>query len=134
MQPFIYGHETSARGSGSYMKLSGQSGVKIAFLFAAALLMASVSFACGGDTTVVIKDFKFDPTEVTIKVGDSVTWENEDRRSHQIMSGAPPVMTEDFVSPNLASGDSWTYTFEEAGEYPFHSMTGGILGWVYVEE
>lgn len=100
-----------------------------------AMLVTVFIFAsCGDGVTIVIEDLSFEPSEVTIKAGETVTWKNEDRRSHQIMSGAPPIMTDDFVSPNLASGDSWSHTFEEPGEYPFHSMTGGILGWVYVEE
>lgn len=97
---------------------------------AATLLLAS----CGGGATIVITDLDFEPDEVTIKAGETVTWKNEDRRTHQIMSGAPPVMTDDFVSPNLQSGESWSYTFDDPGEYAFHSMTGGILGWVNVEE
>jgi len=96
--------------------------------------MATIT-GCGGDgATIVIRDLSFEPNRVTIKAGETVTWKNEDRRSHQIMSGAPPVMTEDFVSPSLSSGESWSHTFAEPGEYPFHSMTGGLLGWVEVEE
>jgi plastocyanin len=63
-----------------------------------------------------------------------VTWKNEDRRDHQIMSGAPPVMTDMFASPVLRKGESWSYTFEEPGEYPYHSMTGSFTGVVNVEQ
>lgn len=99
------------------------------------LMVVLALSACGSDgATITISDLSFEPAEVTIKAGEEVTWKNEDRRSHQIMSGAPPIMTDEFMSPNLASGDSWSYTFKEPGEYPYHSMTGGILGWVYVEE
>jgi plastocyanin len=110
------------------------SRVKIFTAVAAILLVTVVMASCGEETTIVITDLEFDPAEVTIKAGETVTWKNEDRRSHQIMSGAPPVMTDDFVSPNLKAGESWSYTFEEPGEYAFHSMTGGVLGWIYVEE
>ncbi len=102
-------------------------------LLAAALVLALLFSSCGG-TTIVIKDFQFEPDRVTIKAGETVTWKNEDRRDHQVMSGAPPVMTDQFMSPVLSKGDSWSYTFEEPGEYPFHSMTGGFMGIVYVEE
>lgn len=100
----------------------------------AALILALVASACGGsETTVIIRDLSFEPVEVRIKAGEAVEWKNEDRRSHQIMSGAPPVMTDDFASPVLQAGESWSYTFEQPGEYPYHTMTGGLLGWVYVE-
>ncbi len=99
------------------------------------LLLLFGIVSCGDSgATVTIKDFKFEPETVTIKAGETVTWVNEDRREHQVMSGAPPVMTDLFMSPKLAKGDSWSYTFEEPGEYPYHSMTGSFLGTVIVEE
>jgi plastocyanin len=101
------------------------------------VLMISVILmfsSCGGGATVKIKDdFSFDPQTVTIKAGETVTWKNEDSREHVVMSGAPPVMTDLFMSPSLAKGDSWSYTFEEAGDYPYHSMTGSFTGEVIVE-
>lgn len=101
------------------------------FVVIAVLLLSS----CGEEgATVTIKDFSFQPETVTIKVGETVTWVNEDRRIHMVMSGAPPVMTDLFMSPSLAKGESWSYTFEEPGEYPYHSMTGSFLGTVIVEE
>lgn len=96
-------------------------------------MMVLVLSSCGGGATVVIKDFAFDPETVTIKAGETVTWKNEDRRDHTVMSGAPPVMTDLFMSPSLAKGDSWSYTFDEPGEYPYHSMTGSFTGEVIVE-
>lgn len=99
---------------------------------AAAIFLVS---SCGEEgATVTIKDFSFQPETVTIKAGETVTWVNEDRRDHMVMSGAPPVMTDLFMSPSLAKGESWSYTFEEPGEYPYHSMTGSFLGTVIVEE
>lgn len=109
----------------------------IALVLALALLTLAVLVltSCGDEgATVTIKDFSFEPETVTIKAGETVTWVNEDRRNHMVMSGAPPVMTDQFMSPALQKGDSWSYTFEEAGEYPYHSMTGSFLGRVIVEE
>ena len=104
----------------------------IALLFILLLALAS----CGGSsvTTVTMKDFGFDPGTITIKQGETVTWKNEDRRARQVMSGAPPVMTDDFVSPVIKRGESWSFTFENTGEYPYHDMVGGSLGVVVVEE
>lgn len=107
--------------------------IKVKLLTILLPAIALLASSCGGGAEIVIRDLSFEPAELTIKAGDSVTWKNEDRRSHQIMSGAPPVMTEDFVSPLLQSGDTWSHTFEDPGEYPYHSMTGGLIGWVYVE-
>lgn len=115
------------------MGFAGIKSLTATSLILAVLVVLAIS-ACGGDAaTIVIQDLSFEPVEVTIEAGEAVTWKNEDRRTHQIMSGAPPVMTDDFMSPLLQSGDSWSYTFEEPGDYPYHSMTGGLLGWVHVE-
>ena len=102
------------------------------------VLVAALSLlGCGGSggATVTLRDLTIDPHTVTIKKGESVTWNNEDRRIRQIMSGAPPVMTDDFMSPELDTGQSWSHTFDQAGEFPYHDMKiPGQLGTVIVEE
>lgn len=92
--------------------------------------------SCGaGGATVTLKDLSFVPDVVTIKKGEAVTWNNEDRRSRQIMSGAPPVMTDDFMSPVIETGQSWSHTFDQAGEFPYHDMKiPNQLGRVIVED
>lgn len=92
--------------------------------------------ACGSSGgKVTLQDFKFAPETVTIKKGQSVTWTNEDRRSRQVMSGAPPVMTAQFMSPMLEKGQSFTFTFDTIGEFPYHDMViPGATGTVIVEE
>src|SRR5665811_1733885 len=97
------------------------AGVVLLVLMVVGIIAASTS--CGSaDTTVTLKDLSFQPDVVTIKKGETVTWENEDRRIRQIMSGAPPLMTDDFMSPEINPGESWSHTFDEAGEFPYHDM------------
>lgn len=110
-------------------------------LFAASAVLVFVAVfsasACGGSggATVTLRELRFDPDVVTIKKGDSVTWKNEDRRNRQIMSGAPPVMTDDFMSPVIETGQSWSQTFDQAGEFPYHDMkVPNQLGTVIVKE
>lgn len=108
-------------------------------LAAAALLALAVLLwagSCGsGGATVTLRNLSFDPDTVTIKKGESVTWTNEDRRSRQIMSGNPPMMTDEFMSPVLEPGQGWSHTFDQAGEFPYHDMKiPNQLGWVIVEE
>jgi len=104
-------------------------------LFLLAILAMALS-ACGSSGgKVTLQDFKFAPETVTIKKGQSVTWTNEDRRSRQVMSGAPPVMTAQFMSPMLEKGQSFTFTFDTIGEFPYHDMViPGATGTVIVEE
>lgn len=89
---------------------------------------------CGG-ATVTMKELKFEPDTVTIKKGETVTWNNEDRRTRQLMSGVPQAMTDDFMSTALEKGQSWSHTFDKAGEFPYHDMRiTGLLGTVVVED
>jgi plastocyanin len=67
--------------------------------------------ATGGGVAVKIKDIKFDPKTVTVKVGQTITWTNEDAVAHNVTAeeGA------DFKSDNLNKGDTFEFTPEAAG-------------------
>ena len=72
---------------------------------------------------------QFDPEELTISVGDTVTWTNNDGMSHTATSTSGP---ESFDSGNIGSGDTWSFTFTEAGTYEYKcdyhsSMTATII-------
>jgi plastocyanin len=77
---------------------------------------------------VEIKDFAFNPAEITVPVGGSVTWTNEDTAPHT----ATGLDREALQSGAIASGQSFTQTFDAAGtiEYfcEFHpNMKGSII-------
>jgi len=70
----------------------------------------------------------FDPDDLTINVGDTVTWTNDDGMGHTATSTSGPVS---FDSGNIASGATWSFTFTEAGTYEYKcsyhsSMTASI--------
>ena len=70
----------------------------------------------------------FDPNSLTINVGDTVTWTNNDGMDHTATSTSGPVS---FDSGNIASGANWAFTFTEAGTYDYvcnyhSSMTATI--------
>ena len=66
--------------------------------------------------TVVIKQYAYSPAAVTIEVGDTVTWTNEDSVEHDVMVTRGP---ESFRSPMLGKGESWRHTFRTAGTYSY---------------
>lgn len=95
----------------------------------AALLLASLAVAPARGATheVAIVDFAFAPATLTITVGDTVTWTNEDAMIHTATSvnGA-------FDSGDLDQGESYSLTFTTPGTYdylctPHPSMTGRIV-------
>jgi manganese oxidase len=72
----------------------------------------------------------FSPNPVEVKVGETVTWINDD-------SGRHTVTSKDgiFDSGMMGKGQSFSYTFDKAGEYPyFCSPHPGMVGTVVVTE
>lgn len=63
---------------------------------------------------VVILDFSFQPSSLTIQRGTSVTWRNDAPTAHLVNS-----YTNDFISPNLNPGETYTHTFDQPGTYPY---------------
>ena len=82
----------------------------------------------GPGSIISIKNFNFNPTTVNIKVGESVTWNNEDSAPHSIISDSGTEL----ASKTFSSGQSYTYTFNTAGTYEYHcgvhtSMKGKVV-------
>jgi len=100
-------------------------------LVASVLLLAlSVPMAvAGGETTVVsIKDFKFNPAEITVPVGATVRWENDEKRQyHSVWFEAQGDPEPDYFFP----GESYERTFDRVGAFPYRcgphpEMTGVV--------
>lgn len=65
--------------------------------------------------SVQIANFSFSPTSLSIKVGDSVTWTNQDSVGHSATSDDGS-----FDTGILAQGKSGSITFSKAGTYTYH--------------
>jgi nitrite reductase (NO-forming) len=65
----------------------------------------------------------YDPLDLTVTVGTTVRWTNNDAIAHTVTSGISDgsVGTADgiFDSSFLNDGDTFVYTFEEVGEFPY---------------
>jgi plastocyanin len=84
---------------------------------------ASAAPAAGG-SAVTIANFSFAPATITVPVGATVTWTNNDSAGHTVTAGDGS-----FKSGKLASGATFSQTFAAAGTYAYHcsihaSMTG----------
>ncbi len=66
----------------------------------------------------------YSPAELTVEVGTTVTWTNNDTVLHTVTSGASEnnVATADglFDSGFLDPGATWSYTFTEEGVFDYH--------------
>lgn len=63
-----------------------------------------------------IKNFSFNPTPLTIKVGTKVTWINNDGAPHTITSDTGDLLN----SPVLNSGQSFSFIFTTPGITNYH--------------
>mgnify|MGYP001573859328 CR=1 FL=1 len=81
--------------------------------------------APGEANDVNIQNFAFAPETLIIKKGATVTWTNNDSAPHQIKSDT-------FNSERLSNGQSFSFTFNDAGSFDYicslhPSMTGKII-------
>jgi len=81
-----------------------------------------------GDATVTIAEFNYTPQTITIPVGGSVTWVNNDSAPHTATAQDREVLQ----SGTLNQGDSFTQTFDTPGTYEyfceFHpNMSGTVI-------
>ncbi|MBI0584780.1 MAG: cupredoxin family copper-binding protein [Methanomassiliicoccus sp.] len=70
-----------------------------------------------GGSAVNIQNFAFDPTPLTVPVGTTVTWTNNDSIAHTATSTSGPAS---FDSGLLDQGETYSYTFEQAGTYDYY--------------
>ena len=79
-------------------------------------LLSTGAVYCGETATVIIKDFQFQPKEITVKVGTTIRWENqEDSQYHSILFTGMSDKKHDYFFPN----DSRERTFDKPGTYPY---------------
>ena len=66
-----------------------------------------------------IDDRCYVPSLILTKKGDSVTWVNEDSAFHSVTSGFYESPTELFDSGHLDPFESFTFTFDDVGDYDY---------------
>lgn len=79
---------------------------------------------------VSIKSFAFSPSEITIKIGETVKWKNLDSATHTIVSDSG----NEIISNELDNGEEFSHTFNKPGIYNYHcSLHSSMKGKVIVE-
>lgn len=107
---------------------------------AAAAVIAGVAFAAArpgsvgaaGDATVIIKTFQFQPAELTVPSGTTVTWKNTDKILHTATSGKPGAPDGRFNGEMPDAGTSFSTTLNTPGVYDYfcsrhEQMIGRII-------
>jgi plastocyanin len=79
------------------------------------LLICAHAVSAQDDMTVSIQDFSFNPGQITVAPGTTVTWTNE--------GPSPHTTTADdgsWDSGTLQQGEDFSFTFDEPGTYTYH--------------
>ena len=78
----------------------------------------------------------FIPYEITIDVGEQVTWSNDDTAAHTVTAGsAADGPSQAFDSSLFMAGTTFTFQFDEEGDFPYFCMVHPWMeGIVVVQE
>jgi plastocyanin len=99
----------------------------------------------GANVGIVLQGVRFTPQEVTVRVGDTVTWTHRDSQlSHHVGAhdgsfDSHPTCGRPF-GVCMKGGDTFSYTFRQAGTYEYHcrphaaSHHAGMVGTITVVE
>ena len=80
-------------------------------------------------TKIVVKDFMFSPTPLTVKAGSTVTWTNMDDEPHTVVSDSGM-----FKSGGMDTNDSFSFKFDKPGTYHFTcSIHPRMVGTIVVQ-
>jgi plastocyanin len=80
-------------------------------------------------TKIVVKDFMFVPTPLTVKAGATVTWTNMDDEPHTVVSD-----TGLFKSGGMDTNESFSFKFDKPGTYHFTcSIHPRMVGTIVVQ-
>lgn len=101
-----------------------------------ALLFLTIAFAffdvsrvaAAEPVTVQINHFQFEPQELTVAPGTTVSWVNHDQTIHNIVSTDPKL-----TSPGLDTDDRYSFVFDHEGDYAYRcALHPQMVGVVHV--
>lgn len=81
-------------------------------IFFASLVLAGTLAATAADPSVHMRDSLFKPTAVTVPVGTTLTFSNDDEIPHNVTGDG-------LKSGDIDGGKQWQFTFSRAATYHF---------------
>jgi plastocyanin len=82
-----------------------------------------------GSVDIQMKNIKFVPDQLTIKIGTKVTWTNLDSVAHNVMADDGS-----WSSDSLNNGQTFSKVFDKTGTFPYVcSFHPGMAGTIIVE-
>ena len=106
---------TTMTGAGNATNATGATGANAG---------TSVSIVSGSSS---LTDTAYQPNPIQVSVGNTVTWTNDDSQPHTVTSGGNGQPDNKFnsspnFSPLLNPGQTFSFTFTQAGDYPYFCM------------
>jgi plastocyanin len=94
---------------------SGGSAAPAAATAASAVAPSAAASGQAGAVAVTIKDFAFNPATIQAKVGETITWTNQDSTAHTVTLDDKSV-----DSGNVAANATFSHAFTQAGTFTYH--------------
>ncbi len=93
--------------------------MKARLFWATVLIINSLLAIASGDdiAIVIIKDYKFIPANITIKKGQAIRWQNQEKRQYHSVwfESLGEEEPEDYLFPE----DLFERNFDQAGTFPY---------------
>ncbi|MDQ3947424.1 MAG: plastocyanin/azurin family copper-binding protein [Actinomycetota bacterium] len=89
--------------------------------------------ARAADAAVFMAQVRFQPPDVQVNVGGTVTWSNKDSMAHDVTADdgsfdSSPTCEAATGTGCVAPGRTWAHTFRQAGRFPYHCQLHGSPG------
>lgn len=116
-------------------------------LFALLIVAGSLWFGCGDNPsaadektgngrpppgvhkfTVLMKDFRFEPKDLTVAKGDTVVWLNQGNVQHTTTSGQGCTADNNWNSGLLSPGQGFAYVFTSSGQFAYYCIPHCLSG------
>ncbi len=95
----------------------------LVILSTAALLVSAPAASAQDEMTVSIQDFFFEPDQLTVAPGTTVTWVNDGEEPHTSTADDGT-----WDSGTLQPGESFSFTFDEPGIFRYVCRHHGLAG------
>jgi plastocyanin len=73
----------------------------------------------GGGAQVGMQNVQFEPADVTINAGETVTWTNDEGVPHDVDGSGPGGDFSSGPEGGMMEGDTYEFTFDEPGSYEY---------------
>lgn len=86
-----------------------------------------------GQNEVVIATYAFYPAKLTVKVGTTVKWTNNDEANHTVAAADKSFTSDVLQSKDVKPGQTFSYTFKTAGTYDYSDPNSNMKATIVVE-